>query len=111
MAVSLGEGKQYWGQFGLHLCIGQIRGPFLGHDNQISPRQLLFVAAKKLPQQPLDPVAPDGFARLAPHHQTQPGACTLPWGQADTEVRCVQFFSPCLGPEVLPTTAKPLLSG
>lgn len=111
MVVSIAAREQDPGQLGLHLSKSQIRGPFLGHDNYVSPRQPLLVASEKLPQEPLDPVAPDGLPYLAPHHQTQPGAWTLSWSQADTEVRCEQFFSPCLGPEVLPATAKPFLSG
>lgn len=111
MMVSVGAGEQNPGQLGLHLARGQIRGPFLGHDNNVPPRQPLFVAAEKLPEEPLDPVAPEGLANFTPHHQTQAGAWTLGGGQADTEVRCGQFFSPGLGPEILPTAAQPLLSG
>jgi hypothetical protein len=111
MVVSVGAGEQNLGQLGLHLSKSQISGPFLGHNNYVPPRQPLFVVSEKLPQEPLNPVAPEGLAHLAPHHQTQPGAWTLSWGQADTEVRCVQFFSPCLGPEILSAPTKPLLSG
>jgi hypothetical protein len=70
MVVSVGAGEQNLGQLGLHLSKSQIRGPFLGHDNYVPPRQPLFVASEKLPQEPLDPVAPEGLAHLAPHHQT-----------------------------------------
>jgi hypothetical protein len=111
MGVVVGTGKQDSGQLSLHLNISQIRGPFLGHDDYVSRRQPLLVASKKLPQEPLDPVALEGFASLAPHHQTQPGAFALPWGQADAEMRGVPFFSPGLGPEVLPATTKPLCAG
>jgi hypothetical protein len=68
------------------------------------------MAAKKFPEEAFNPVAPGGLAHLAPRHQPQPGACAFPWGQADAEVRCVQFFPPCLGPQVLPAAAKPLIS-
>ena len=111
MGVRVGAGQQDSGQLGLHLGVCQIRGPFFSHNDYITRRQPVFVASEKLPQQPFDPIALEGLARLAPRHQSQPGAWALSWGQADTEMRCVQFFSPGLGPEILPATAKPFLSG
>ena len=111
MGINVGAGKQDSGQLGLHLGICQIRGPFFSHNDYIPRRQPVFVASEKLPQQPFDPIALEGLARLAPRHQSQPGAWALSWGQADTEMRCIQFFSPDLGPEILPATAKPFLSG
>jgi hypothetical protein len=111
MGVSVGAGKQDSGQLGLHLGVSQFSSPFLGHNDYVPRRQFFFVASEKLPQQPFDPVALEGLARLAPRHQSQPGAWALSWGQADTEMRCIQFFSPGLGPEILPATAKPFLPG
>jgi hypothetical protein len=111
MVVSGGAAKQDSGQLGLHLGISQIRSPFLGHDDQVPRRQALLVASKKFPQEALDPVAPGGFAHLAPRHQPQPAVFPLPWYQADAEVRRVQFFSPCLGPEIFPAAPEPLVSG
>lgn len=70
MAVSVGAGEQNPGQLSLYLVIGQISGPFLGHDNEVPPRQPLFVMSEELPQESLDPVAPEGLAYFAPHHQT-----------------------------------------
>jgi len=111
MGVSFGAGQQDSGQLGLHLGVCQIRGPFFSHNDYIPRGQSVFVASEKLPEQPFDPVALEGLARLAPRHQSQPGAWALSWGQADTEMRCIQFFPPGLGPEILPATAKPFLSG
>ena len=111
MVISGGAGKQDSGQFGLHLGISQIGGPFFGHNNNIPWGQIPFMASEKLPEEPLNPVAPGGLAHFAPGHQPQPGAFALPRGQADAKMRRVQSFSPCLGPEVLPAAAKPLVSG
>jgi hypothetical protein len=69
------------------------------------------VAAKKLPEEALHPVAPGGLAHLASGHQPQAGAGALPRGQTDAEMRREQPFPPGLGPEVLPAAAQPLLPG
>jgi hypothetical protein len=111
MVVRAPAGQQDFGQLGLHLGIGQSRSPFFGHDDNIPRRQALFVASKKLPEQPLDAVALKGLAHLAPRHQTQAAARALPRGQADAEMRRKQSFPPGLGPEVLPAAAEPLISG
>ena len=111
IGVRVGAGQQDLGQLGLHLGVCQIRGPFFSHNNYIPRRQPVFVASEKLPQQSFDPIALEGLARLAPRHQSQPGAWALSWGQADTEMRCIQLFSPGLGPEILPAAAHPFLSG
>ncbi len=111
MLVSLGAGEQDSRQLGLHLGIRQIRRPFFGHDDNVLRRQKLLVAPEKLPEEALHPVAAVGFTHLAPRHQPQPGAFAISWGQADAEVRRVQSFSPCLGPQVLLTAADPLVSG
>ena len=111
MVLSLGAGQQDFRQFVLHLGIGQIRSPFFGHDDDVPRRQELFVAPEKFSQEALHPVAATGFAHLAPRDQPQPGAASLPRGQADAEVRRVQSFSPCLGPQVLLAAADPLVSG
>jgi hypothetical protein len=111
MVVSFGAGEQDPSQLGLHLGIGQIRSPFFGHDDNIPRGQDLFVAPEKLPQEALYPVAATGFAHLAPRHQPQAGAFAFPRGQADAEMRRVQFLSSCLGPLVLLAAANPLVSG
>ncbi len=111
MMVGLGAADENPGQFGLHLGIGQIRGPFFGHDNNIPRRQELLVAPEKLPEEALHPVAAAGIAHLASRHQPQTGAEAFPRGQADAEMRRVQSFSSCLGPEVLSAAANPRVSG
>jgi hypothetical protein len=111
MVYSTGAGQQDFGQLGLHLGIGQIRSPFLGHDDNIPGRQHLFMASKKLPKQAFYAVALKGLAYLAPRHQTQAAARAFPRGQADAEMRRKPTFPPGLGPEVLPAAAEPLISG
>ena len=111
MSIRLGAREQDSSQLGLHLGIGQIGSPFLGHDDNVPGRKQLLVAAEKLPEEALHPVAPTGFAHLAPRHQPQPGAGSLPRSQGDAKMRGVKSFSPRLGPEVLPAAAEPLVSG
>ena len=111
MVVSRGAGEQDSGQLGLHLGISQIRSPFFGHNDNVPRWQDLLVASKKLSQEALDPVAPEGFAHLATRYQPQPRAFSLPGGQADAEMRRVQFSSLCLSPEILPAAAEPLVLG
>lgn len=111
MTVNLPAPGQDFEQLDFHLVIGQVRSPFLGHDDDISRRQAVFVAAKKLPEEALHPVAPGGFAHLASGHQPQAGAGALPRGQTDAEMRREQPFPPGLSPEVLPAAAQPLLPG
>ena len=111
MVVLAGVGKQDFGQLGPHLGISQIRSPFLGHDDNIPRRQALFVAPEKLPDKAPYAVALKGFTHLASRHQTQAATGALPRGQTDAEMRRKQSFPPGLGPEVLPTTAKPFVSG
>ena len=111
MMVGPGAADEYIGQFGLHLGIGQIRGPFFSHDNDIPRRQELPVAPEKLPEEALHPVAAAGLAHLASRHQPQTGTDAFPRGQADAEMRRVQSFSSCLGPDVLLMAANPRISG
>jgi|WetSurMetagenome_2_1015567.scaffolds.fasta_scaffold794104_1 hypothetical protein len=111
MVIRWGAGHEKPGQLGLHLGVGQIGSPFFGHDDNVHRRQESFVAPEKLPEQALHPVAPMGLAHLAPRHQPQPGAGSLPRGQADAEVRRVQSFSPGLGPLVFLAAADPLVAG
>jgi hypothetical protein len=111
MTVNLPAPDQDLEQLGFHLVIGQIGRPLFGHNDDISRRQAVFVAAKKLPEEALHPVAPGGLAHLASGHQPQAGAGALPRGQADAEMRREQPCPPGLGPEVLPAAAQPLLPG
>jgi hypothetical protein len=111
MVSSTDAGQQDFGQLGLHLGIGQIRSPFLGHDDNIPRRQGFFVAPEKLPQQAFYAVALKGLAYLAPRHQTQAAAQAFPRGQADAEMRRKPALPQGLGPEVLPAAAEPLVSG
>lgn len=111
MTVNLSALDQDLQQFGFHLVIAQIRSPFLGHDDDISRRQVVFVAPKKLPEEAFHPVAPGGFAHLPPRYQPQAGAWAFPRRYTDAEMQRVQLFSSRLGPEVLPAAAQPLVSG
>lgn len=111
MLVRIGAGEQDSCQLGLHLGVGQIRSPFFCHDDDVPRGQEPFVESEKFPEQAFYPVAPEGFPHLAPRHQPQSGAVSFPRSQGNAEVRRMQPFPPGLGPEVLPTAAKPLFSG
>lgn len=111
ISVQVRVTEQDSGQLSLHLGESQIRSSFFSHDNYVPRWQRFLRASKKLSEEALNAVTPGGLAHLAPGHQPQPGSLSFPRGYPDTEMRRVQFFAPCLGPEVLPATAKPLVSG
>jgi hypothetical protein len=69
------------------------------------------VASEKLPEEPLHPVAPAGFADLASRHQPQAGAMPLPRSQGNAKMCRVESFAPGLGPLILPAAAEPLFPG
>lgn len=66
---------------------------------------------EKLPEQPFHPVAPDGPAYPAAHHQSQAGALAGSLCQADAEMRGRKPLTPGLGLEKFLPTAKPICLG
>jgi hypothetical protein len=77
MGSLTGPGEQQPAQLLFDLMICQSRRPFLGHDHQVKGGQSGLVAAKKLPEQALDPVALDRFSQAPGNHQPQPGMAFL----------------------------------
>jgi len=104
-----GARQQDLGQLRNHLVIGQPRSPLFCHNDYLNVRQPVFMAAEKLPQQALHPIAPGGLAYFAPHHQPQSRAPAFSGRQANAEMRRMKFFSLNLNPEVFLTPAKPLV--
>ena len=89
--------EQDAGKLLIHLIIGQLRRPLFGHDDNVTPRQRIFMASEKFPHQALHPVAPDGLAQTLGDHQSQARSVDGAGSHANAEMRGVKPFAPSLG--------------
>jgi hypothetical protein len=69
MMLCASFGEEDASEFLVHLAIGQFRGTFFGHNDNVAQRQSALVATEKFPEQTLHTVAPGCFAQTLGDHQ------------------------------------------
>jgi hypothetical protein len=102
-----GPGEQQPAQLLFNLMVPQSRSPFLGHDHQVKGGQSGLVAAKKLPEQALDTIAPDRFSHSPGSHQPQPGLVFGHGRQGHAEMARVEPLTLGLRPQKFLAMAEP----
>ena len=102
-----GPGEQQPAQLLFDLMVFQSRSPFLGHNHQVKGGQSGLVAAKKLPEQALDAIAPDRFSQAPGSHQPQPGLAFGHGRQGHAEMAGVEPLTLGLRPQKFLAMAEP----